>query len=153
MTGRRVSLAATLLAAAMVSGPSSLALADDVAHCTVRTLGGLYVFSASGYTFPASGPAQPKAIVEVIRFNGDGTLTVPAATRSVNGVIGQSPPGGTGTYTVADLIPPDDGCSGHLTFTNGPSFEMFIQSEGEKIWMIQTDTGNVFQGLVKRVSR
>jgi hypothetical protein len=97
--------------------------------------------------------AQPKAIVEVIRFDGDGTLTVPAATRSVNGVVAQSPPGGTGIYSVADLVPADGACAGHLTFTNGPSFDLFIRANGEKIWMIQTDSGNVFQGAARNVSR
>jgi hypothetical protein len=34
---------------------------------------------------PGSNPAQPKAILELIRFNGDGTLGVPGATLSLNG--------------------------------------------------------------------
>ena len=102
---------------------------------------------------PASGPAQPKAIVEWIRFNGDGTLTSPGATRSLNGVIGVSPPGGTGTYSVAELVPADRGCQGHLAFTNGPSFDMFIPARGGDFWMIQTDTGNVLAGVVTKVSR
>ena len=57
---------------------------DDV--CGVRTLRGTYTFAASGFNIVA-GVAQPKAIVEVIEFNGDGTLSVPAATLSANGVI------------------------------------------------------------------
>ena len=44
--------------------------------CTLRTLRGTYVFSASGFNIVA-GVAQPKAIVEVIVFNGDGTLDGP----------------------------------------------------------------------------
>jgi len=91
----------------------------------VGTLDGLYVFAATGYIIPPSGPAQPKAIVEFIHFNGDGIVDVPGATRSVNGVIGRTPPGGTGTYTVADLVPADRGCAGSLTFTDGRSFDFF----------------------------
>ena len=43
-------------------GVSSMVLADDeksngVRNCTVATLDGLYVFAASGFIIPASGPA------------------------------------------------------------------------------------------------
>src|SRR6266853_831252 len=85
---------------------SGVALGDG--DCTLKTLRGSYVFAASGFTIVA-GVVQPKAIVEVIDFNGDGTLSVPAATRSVNGVIAQIPPGGVGDYTV------EAGCTGRLT--------------------------------------
>ena len=88
-----------LIGAAMVFGMSGLALADDGKACTVQTLRGSYLFAASGFNIVA-GVAQPKAIVEGIDFNGDGTLSVPAATISVNGVIGQIPAGGVGNYTV-----------------------------------------------------
>src|SRR5258706_15096494 len=84
----------SLVAAAMASGMSGVALAAN--DCTLNSLSGTYVFTASGYSLVA-GVAQPKAIVEVIDFKGDGTLAVPAATRSVNGVIARSPAGGTGT--------------------------------------------------------
>ena len=57
--------------------------------CTERTLRGSYVFSASGFNI-VGGVQQPKAIVEVIVFNGDGTLDVPAATVSLNGLIVRS---------------------------------------------------------------
>ena len=153
MTGRRALLAAALLAATMAFGVSGVALADDdEQRCTVATLDGLYVFAATGYIIPASGPAQPKAIVEWIRFNGDGTLDVPGATRSLNGVIAQIPPGGTGNYTVANLVPADGGCAGSLTFTGGPSFDLFIPPKGQAIWMIQTNANNVFQGTATKVS-
>jgi len=106
--------------------------------CTLKTLRGSYVFTANGYTVVA-GVAQPKSIIEVINFNGDGTLSVPAATRSINGVVARTPPGGTGTYTV------DATCTGTIVF-EGPTFDIFISSRGEKIWMIQTNSGTVFEG-------
>jgi hypothetical protein len=122
---------------------SGVALGDG--DCTLKTLRGSYVFAASGFTIVA-GVVQPKAIVEVIDFNGDGTLSVPAATRSVNGVVVKTPPGGTGGYTV------EAGCTGTLTFLNGPSFDIFISPKGEKIWMIQTNPNNVFEGTATRTS-
>ena len=141
------SILRTLIIAATGLVASGNALADDTPRaCGVENLTGLYVFSATGYIIVA-GVAQPKAIVEAIRFNGDETLTVPAATRGINGVIGRSPPGGTGTYTL------DANCKGTLSFTGGPSFDIFASPKGEDLWMIQTNDGTVFQGNVTRVSR
>jgi hypothetical protein len=156
MRMRRVSLlSGAALAVFLILFVSSPVLANgrDGHRCTTETLDGLYVFAASGFIVPAMGPAQPKAIVELIRFHGDGTLDVPGATRSLNGVIGQVPPGGTGTYTVANLVPPDGACLGTLTFTDGPSFDLFIPINGEKIRMIQTNPNNVFEGTVTRIAR
>jgi hypothetical protein len=156
MTGRWVLLAAALLAPTMVLGVSGVALADDDGHrCTVATLDGLYIFAATGWgilpsTTPVPDPLPPKAIVEFIRFNGDGTLCpCPGATRSLNGVIAKTPPGGTGSYTV---VPADGGCAGSLTFTGGPSFDLFFPPKGQEIWMIQTNPNNVFQGTATKVS-
>src|SRR5215470_12545622 len=111
--------------AAMAWCVSSIANAAEGPSCRVEKLDGLYVFAATGYTL-VSGVAQPKAIVELIRFNGDGTLTVPGATRSLNGVIGQTPPGGTGTYDLG----PD--CRGSLVFNGGPSFDIFASPVGDE---------------------
>jgi hypothetical protein len=149
---------ASALMIAIGLGVSTMVLADDEKsnggkNCTVATLDGLYVFAASGFIIPASGPAQPKAIVEWIRFNGDGTVFVAGATRSLNGVVAQIPGGGGGSYTVTDLVPPDGGCAGTLTFAP-LTFDLFIQSKGEeKIWIIQTNPNNVFQGTATRVAR
>jgi len=133
----------TLIAAAITLGVTGVALADD--DCNLKTLRGSYVFAANGHNI-VSGVAQPKTIVEVIDFNGDGTLSVPAATRSVNGVIARTPPGGTGSYTV------DAGCKGTIAFAGGPSFDMFLSPKGKTLWMIQTNENTVFQGTATRIS-
>jgi hypothetical protein len=140
----------TLLSAAMTLALGHAARADEHKHgCSDSTLRGLYVFNASGFNIVA-GVALPKAIVEFIRFNGDGTLTVPAATRSVNGVIARSPANGVGTYTLA----PD--CTGSITFgPPGPTFDVFAAPQGARIRMIQitdpTQAGPVLQGIVERI--
>jgi hypothetical protein len=115
---------------------------DDV--CGVNTLRGTYVFAATGFNIVA-GVAQPKAIVEVVEFNGDGTLSVPAVTLSVNGVIVRPLPG-IGTYAVAE------DCSGTILFA-GPSFDIFVSPDAEVIWMIQTNPNSVLQGTATRTSR
>jgi hypothetical protein len=71
---------------------------------------------------------------------------VPAATRSVNGVITEIPPGGTGNYTL------DPGCTGTLAFAAGPSFDIFTAPGGKTIWMIQTNPNTVLQATATRVA-
>ncbi len=135
-----------VIGSAMVLGVCGVAGAHERDNgCSLRTLKGTYVFSASGFNIVA-GVAQPKAIVEVITFNGDGTLSVPAATLSANGVIIRSLPGGLGTYTI------EDDCTGTVTF-GGPTFDAFISRDGESLSMIQTNPGTVFQGTATRRSK
>ena len=143
---KRFALRAMMIAAIGTAASSPVLAADEDTTCMRHKLDGLYVFSATGYTIVA-GVAQPKAIVELIRFNGNGTLSVPAATRSINGVVAASPPGGTRTYTV------EADCTGTLSFTGGPSFDIFVAPRGDDLWMIQTNPNNVFQGNVTRLSR
>lgn len=95
-----------------------------------------------------NGVPQPKAIIEGVDFNGDGTLSVPFATVSIDGVILHIPPGGVGTYTL------DASCQGTLTFTSGPvNYSISVGHNANEIWMIQTDANTVFQGTVRRVAR
>ena len=135
-----------VVAAILMTGISSAAFADDRgSQCSVRTLRGRYVFSASGFTIdPVSGVVRPKAIVEVIDFNGDGTLTVQAGTRSVNGVITRfaSAPF---TYTLGET------CTGTITF-DGPTFDIFVAPDGELFSSIATDPGNYPSRIEQRVS-
>ena len=144
----------TLLFAVMTLALGQAAQAEEHEHthgCSDSTLRGLYVFNATGFNVVA-GVALPKAVVEFIRFNGDGTLTIPAATRSVNGVVARSPANGVGTYTLA----PD--CTGSITFgPPGPTFDAFVAPGGVRIRMIQTtdptpQAGPVLQGIVERIA-
>ena len=132
--------AATGAAATGAAATQGRALAQR--PCSLNTLRGSYIFAATGYTIVA-GVAQPKAIVEAIHFHGDGTLLVPAATVSLNGAIARST--GVGLYTL------DDACRGTVTFTPGPSFDVFADHMGQQAWMIQTNPNNVFQGTVTRI--
>jgi hypothetical protein len=116
--------------------------------CGPETLNGSYVFNAHGFNIIA-GVAQPKAIVEGIDFNGDGTLVSPFATVSLNGVIIRTT-GSTGTYTVnAD-------CTGTVSFTAGPSFDIFVGRKARQVYMIQTGpeaVPAVFEGTATKVSQ
>ena len=110
-------------------------------QCDEKTLRGSYVFAATGFNI-VGGVAQPKAIVELIDFHGDGTVGVPGGTVSINGAITQIAPNGFGTY----ILGPD--CNGTLTFTPGPSFNLFVERDGKSGWMIQNNPNSVFQGTL-----
>jgi hypothetical protein len=132
------------LVTAMALGTSTTARAAADAHCSVQMLRGSYLFATHGWNI-VGGVAQPKAIMEGIDFNGDGTLVSPFATVSINGTILHSS-GSLGTYTV------NTDCTGTLSFTGGASFDIFVEQNGKQLWMIQTGPGSpVFEGTVTRV--
>ena len=129
-----------MLALAMTSG---VAQAQAVGTCSLQTLDGKYVFNPHGFNI-VNGVAQPIAVFEGIRFNGDGTLSVPFATVSINGLILHFPPGGTGTYTLKQ------NCTGTLTFNGGPiHFDIFVRPNEKEIEMIRTDANSVLNGTAK----
>jgi len=131
----------------MTLGMAGVAPADGP-KCTLAFLDGFYVFTASGFTI-VGGVAQPIAIVEQIRFNGDGTADVPGGRVSVNGNVFTTV--GSGTYTISPLTP-NRGCEGSLTFP-GVNLYMFIPPHARDIQLIQTDPNTVFQGTATRVSK
>jgi len=133
------------LVAAMGLGTSHTArAARSPQACGVYTLRGSYLFATHGWNI-VGGVAQPKAIVEGIDFNGDGTLVSPFATVSINGTILHSS-GSLGTYTV------NTDCTGTVSFTGGASFDIFVEQNGKQLWMIQTGPGSpVFEGTATRV--
>lgn len=148
-------LAGVALAVMLTVVVGSPALGNDGPECKPTTLDGLYVFTATGSFIPAPpGPALPKAIVELIRFNGDGSASVPGVSLSLNGTIVVLPPGGTGTYTVADLAPKDDACVGNITFSSAgnPSLNFAVSRKADTIWLISRNPNMVFQGSATKLS-
>lgn len=125
------------------------------AQCTTALLDGLYVFTARGFSIPTPpAPALPQAIVELIRFHGDGTAIVPGVSLSLNGTILVLPPGIPGTYTVADLVPKDDACIGNVTFfsAGSPSLNFVVSRNGDTMWLISRNPDTVFQGTATKLS-
>ena len=142
----KFSLAMAALTLAMIGVAHAEDDAEGGRSCSDATLRGLYVFSTTGFNIVA-GVAQPKAINEQIRFNGDGTLTAPVATVSINGNVMRSSDT-PGTYSLAS------NCTGSLSFTPGPSFDVIADPRGTAVYMIQTAPGTpVMQGVAERVGR
>lgn len=134
----------TLSAVTFAGVVSSVAWADNNGRgpeCDSATLKGEYVFTASGYNI-VSGVAQPKTILELIEFHGDGALTVLGGTISINGTVTQVAPNGAGNYTLG----PD--CNGTLNFIPLPNFSLFVERDGKSGWMFQTNPNSVFQGTL-----
>jgi len=137
-----VACAAVCLTGAMALGTSSPArAAADSQVCRVNSLHGLYVWTFDGYT-RLGGVLVPKAVMQGLQFNGDGTTYNPFGTVNVGGSLIIDATGGVGTYTVA----PD--CTGTLSITDGPSFNLYIGPGGKQIWTTQTNVGTGdFTGL------
>jgi len=135
----------------------AIALADPGKKCNDHLLNGEYVLSASGFTRPVGSlpgtPWAPKAILEVIQFNGNGTLATPSVVLANpfgdSGLPVGPMVGASGTYIV------NDDCTGSVTFNdpNHVTYQIFVDSpEGRTIWMIQTNPAqNVLQGSARRV--
>jgi hypothetical protein len=134
------------LAVAMSMAVCGVAQAHDPTACRETTLRGLYILNATGFDI-VNNAAVPKALVESILFNGDGTLSSPDATVSINGNI-LSFADVPGTYAV------ESDCTGTLSFGSIATWDLFISPGGAEIFMIQTAPGSpVFEGIAKRVKR
>ncbi|MEZ5532517.1 MAG: hypothetical protein R3E69_09075 [Steroidobacteraceae bacterium] len=154
---KRAAAMTALLCLPGLAAAHGFAAAHGSDGCSNETLNGLYVFSATGFTRPPTSvpgtPWVPKAIIELLQFNGDGTLTVPGVTVANPfgdlGSILQPPAGAPGVYTL------NEDCSGTIQFgdANGVTFKMYVAPRrGHTIWLIQTvPANNVFQGTARRV--
>ena len=120
------------LIAAMAVGTSPTARAEaDARACSVHMLRGLYLWTFDGYE-NFGGNFVPKAIMQGLRFNGDGTTFNPFGTVNIGGTIIINATGGVGTYTVA----PD--CTGTLSITNGPTFNIYVGPGAQQVWTLET---------------
>jgi hypothetical protein len=123
------------LIAATTFSTSGLAQAQrPETHCGVHMLRGLYLWTFDGYA-NLGGNLVPKAVMQGLQFNGDGTTYNPFGTVNIGGSIIIDATGGVGTYTVA----PD--CTGTLTITDGPSFNMYVGPGAQKLWITQIAGG------------
>ena len=125
------------LVTAMAPGTSATAgPARDAQVCSVGTLKGTYVWTWDGYA-NFGGNLVPKAVMQGLRFNGDGTTFNPFGTVNIGGTIIIDTTGGVGTYTVAA------DCTGTLSITDGPSFNMYVGPGAQQLWITQTAAGAV----------
>jgi hypothetical protein len=117
------------LVVAMTLGTSGTARATArfPQPCSVQALHGLYLWTFDGYE-NFGGDLVPKAIMQGLRFNGDGTTFNPFGTVNIGGFLIIDVTGGVGTYTVA----PD--CTGTLSITGAPSFNIYVGPGAQQVW-------------------
>ena len=127
-------LGCLVVAMALGTSGTARATAKFPQPCSVQTLHGLYLWTFDGYQ-NVGGNLVPKAIMQGTRFNGDGTLINAFGTVNIGGFLIIDATGGVGTYTVA----PD--CTGTLSITDGPSFNIYIGPGAQQLWITQTGGG------------
>jgi len=134
MSSLAFACALVCLAATMAPGTSATARAAADRQCSVGMLRGLYLVTFDGYQ-NVGGNLVPKAIMQGTRFNGDGTLINEFGTVNIGGFIIIDATGGVGTYTVN----PD--CTGTLSITNGPTFNIYVGPGAQQLWITQIGGG------------
>jgi len=138
----------SLLACALVSLVAAMALgtsdtaraAADAQVCSVGMLRGSYIWTFDGYT-DFGGTLVPKAVMQGLRFNGDGTTFNTFGTVNIGGTIIVDVTGAVGTYTVAA------DCTGTLSITTGPNFNIYVGPGAQKVWTTEIAGGDVTGGL------
>jgi hypothetical protein len=148
---------AALLAAVTAAASASAFADNDVGHCTAEMLHGRYVYNAMGFTRPEpSGPGTPwvpKAILQVMSFNGEGAVATPKITVAnafgdTGGLLAPPAGGAVGAYIV------NEDCTGKIHFFDavGVMYSIFVTPGGDTIYMIQINPlNNVSQGSAKRI--
>ena len=94
-------------------------------------LRGLYLWTFDGYE-NFGGSFVPKAVMQGLQFNGDGTTFNTFGTVNIGGTIIIDATGGVGTYTVAA------DCTGTLSITDGPTFNIYVGPGAQQVWTLET---------------
>ena len=140
MSSLAFACALVCLAVTMAPGTSTTARAAADGRVCNGTLKGLYLWTFDGYQ-NFGGNFVPKAVMQGLRFNGDGTTFNPFGTVNIGGTVIIDATGGVGTYTVN----PD--CTGTLSITNGPSFNIYVGPGAQKVWTLETSPSPAGRGV------
>ena len=122
---------ASLVAAITLGTSAPARAAADGRVCSVGMLKGVYLASFNAYT-NFGGNFVPTAVLQGLQFNGDGTTLNTFGTVNIGGTIVFDVTGAVGSYTVA----PD--CTGTLSVTGGPNFNIYVGPGAQKVWTIQS---------------
>jgi hypothetical protein len=123
---------ASLMATMTLGTPATARAAVDGGRvCSVGILKGLYLWTFDGYQ-NFGGNFVPKAVMQGLRFNGDGTTFNPFGTVNIGGTVIIDATGGVGTYTVAA------DCTGTLSITGAPTFNIYVGPGAQKVWTLET---------------
>jgi hypothetical protein len=124
------------LLAAMTLSTHSTAQAAPGGRCHAGQLRGLYIWTWDGYQNFGGSPV-PKALLQGIQFNGNGSVTTVFGTVNIGGTIVFDATGAQGVYTV------NDDCTGTMLFggPGGPAFNIYVGPGEQQLWITQTGGG------------
>ena len=129
------------LVVAMAPGTSTTArAAADARVCSVGMLRGSYLWTFDAYE-NFDGNFAPVAVMQGLQFNGDGTTYNTFGTVNIGGTIIFDVTGAVGTYTVAA------DCTGTLSITGGPSFNIYVGPGARQVWTIQSSPDPLAPGV------
>ena len=134
MSSLAFACALVCLAATMAPGTPATARAEaDGRVCSVGMLRGSYLWTFDAYE-NFDGNFVPVAVMQGLRFNGDGTTLNTFGTVNIGGTFIFDVTGAVGTYTVAA------DCTGTLSPAPGiaPTFNIYVGPGAQKVWTIQT---------------
>jgi hypothetical protein len=113
--------------------------------CSLRTLKGRYLFSASGKD--AAGTDFSFAGSE--RFDGNGNITT---KQSVNQPVNQSVNGSSGFILITGTYTLNSDCTGSSSYIDNTHYNLFVSPDGSIFNYIQTDPGAIISGEEKRIA-
>ena len=144
MSSLAFACALVCLAVTMTLGTpaTARAAADGGRVCSVGMLKGLYLWTFDAYE-NFNGNFAPVAVMQGLRFNGDGTTFNTFGTVNIGGTIIFDATGASGTYTVN----PD--CTGTLSPAPGiaPTFNIYVGPGAKQVWTIQTSPDSLAPGV------
>jgi len=120
-----------LIAVIPLGTPRTAQAAVGGPACNVGMLRGEYLWTFDAYE-NLNGNFVPVAVMQGLRFNGDRTTYNTFGTVNIGGTIVFDVTGAVGTYTVN----PD--CTGTLSITGGPSFNIYVGPGAQQVWTIQS---------------
>jgi hypothetical protein len=141
MSSLAFTCALVCLIAVIAPGTSATARAAAEGRvCSVGMLNGLYLWTFDAYE-NFDGNFVPVAVMQGLQFNGDGTTYNTFGTVNIGGTIVFDVTGAIGSYTVA----PD--CTGTLSITGGPSFNIYVGPGARQVWTIQSSPDPLAPGV------
>ena len=144
-----IALGTVLVVIAGLSFSGTLAASNDDARvrgCTLATLKGQFLFADAGTLLPPFVPEPTlSAYAGFHVFNGDGTGTDVVTGRAGGQIVLDN--------VVSQIIySVNADCTGSLTVIGGPTFDLFIATDGESIATIATGPGSYGANISQRSS-
>jgi hypothetical protein len=143
---KRIALATIGIGVVVAIAAGQACAGERIKGCSLATLDGQFLFDGTATLFPPAFGVKKQSIATsggFHIFNGDGTGT-DFVTFVVNGVNQNVASPVATAYTLkAD-------CTGTLSITNGPHFNIYVAIDGSGFTEVATDPGSAYSEVVRR---